>query len=124
MLKHIEKKSFQKIPKRLEKIQILQSDFFVFKVQNDFYSFSSRFQYENEKILYSPKFCIQNLIVFKVQNNFNSFSSRFPAVFQPFSSCFQYENNFFLFSPKFGCQNLIVFKCFNTIFSIYQPFSV
>ena len=102
------KKCFQKIPKRLEKKPVFKFSkriFFVFKVQNNFYSFSSCFQYENEKILFSPKFCFQNLIVFKVQNDFYSFSSHF-----------QYE------TPKFCFQNLIVFKFFKTIFSVFQPF--
>ena len=83
-------KKFQNAQKK-KHFQILQNDFFVFKVQNDFYSFSSRFQYENEKISFSPKFRFQNLIVFKC------FKTIF-SVFQPFSVCerknFRFHQNF------------------------------
>ena len=65
--------------------------FFVFKVQNDFYSFS-------KKILFSPKFRFQNLIIFKVQ----MILICFPAIFQLFSSRFpavlSMKTKFFVFT--------------------------
>ena len=66
------------------RFQILQNNFFVFKVQNYFYSFSPRFQYENKK--------------FRFHQNFSSFSNVKKRFF-PFSSGFQYENeHFFVFT--------------------------
>ena len=110
------------------------------KVQNDFYSFPSRFHYENENFSFSPIFRFQNLIVFKVKIHFYSFSSRFQyenekiCVFTKilFSKSHQFQmfqKDFFRFPAFFSMKRKMfrfhqnfVFKCFKTIFSVFQPF--
>ena len=107
------KKRFQNAQKKKNCFHILQNDFFRFQSSERFYSFSSRFQYENENLFVFTK------IQFAKSHRFQMFQNdffRFPAVFSM-------KTKKFLFSPKFFFfQNLIVFKCFKTIFSVFQPF--
>ena len=139
-------KKFQNAQKKKPVFKFSKTIFFVFKVQTDFYSFSSRFQYENEKsfvftkILFSKSYRLQMF-----SKRLFSFSSRFQyenekifvftkILFSKSNRFQMFQNDFFhfpavfgmktkkcSFSPKFCFQNLIVFKCLKTIFSVFQP---
>ena len=103
-------KKFQ-TPRKKNVFKFCKTIFLVFKVQNEFYSFSpifrAIFSMKMTFFLFSPKF----IMVFKC------FKAIF-SIFQPF----QYDNkNLFVF-PKFCFQNLIFFKCFKTFYSVFQPF--
>ena len=107
--RNVQKKNFSKkskTPRKKTVFKFSKTFIFVFKVQNDFYSFSSRFHQEYEF------FFVFTNILFSKSNRFQMFQNdffRFPAVFSM-------KTNIFLYSPKLCFKNLIVFKCFKMIF--------